>query len=204
MSTMFVHNGITFAGQMLIPIYLVRACGLSPSQTGRLLAPLGMGMICTYPFLGGLAERLGIRMLAASGALLALLGTAPFMFFAWQGIATWALILSLFFRGLGLGAIGVPTVSAAFAPVPRRELPMATTALNIVQRLGGPTLTTACATFLAWRLSASALDASISSAFVPAFALLSAFHVLLALLALRLPRRLPDPPDEFLNLSTPE
>ena len=33
-------HGISFAGQMLIPIYLVRACGLSPSRTGWLLAPL--------------------------------------------------------------------------------------------------------------------------------------------------------------------
>jgi hypothetical protein len=31
---------------------------------------------------------------------------------------------------------------------------MATTSLNIVQRLGGPTLTTLCATFLGWRLAA--------------------------------------------------
>ena len=30
---------------MLIPIYLIRACGKSPSATGWLLAPLGVGMI---------------------------------------------------------------------------------------------------------------------------------------------------------------
>ena len=30
-AAMFMVNGIAFAGQMLIPIYLVRACGLSPS-----------------------------------------------------------------------------------------------------------------------------------------------------------------------------
>jgi EmrB/QacA subfamily drug resistance transporter len=32
--TMFMVNGISFAGQMLIPIYLIRACDLSPSTTG--------------------------------------------------------------------------------------------------------------------------------------------------------------------------
>jgi MFS family permease len=41
--TQFMANGIAFAGQMLIPIYLIRACGLSPSATGWLLAPLGLG-----------------------------------------------------------------------------------------------------------------------------------------------------------------
>ena len=40
-TTQFMSNGIAFAGQMLIPIYLIRACGRSPSATGWLLAPLG-------------------------------------------------------------------------------------------------------------------------------------------------------------------
>jgi hypothetical protein len=47
--TQFMTNGVAFAGQMLIPIYLIRACGRSPSATGWLLAPLGVGMICSYP-----------------------------------------------------------------------------------------------------------------------------------------------------------
>ncbi|MGC1784984.1 MAG: MFS transporter, partial [Acidobacteriaceae bacterium] len=33
-TTQFMTNGISFAGQMLIPIYLIRACGQSPSATG--------------------------------------------------------------------------------------------------------------------------------------------------------------------------
>ena len=37
--TLFLANGILFAAQMLIPIYLIRACGRSPSETGWLLAP---------------------------------------------------------------------------------------------------------------------------------------------------------------------
>jgi hypothetical protein len=32
--TQFMSNGISFAGQMLIPIYLIRACGRSPTATG--------------------------------------------------------------------------------------------------------------------------------------------------------------------------
>jgi EmrB/QacA subfamily drug resistance transporter len=51
--TQFIVNGLSFAGQMLIPVYLIRAGGQSPSATGWLMAPLGLGMICTYPSLGG-------------------------------------------------------------------------------------------------------------------------------------------------------
>ena len=48
--------------------------------------------------------------------------------------------------------------------------PMATTSLNIVQRLGGPTVTTLCATFLGWRLGMAQSSASLSSAFTAASA----------------------------------
>ena len=149
LAVMFMVNGITFAGQMLIPIYLVRACGLSPSQTGWLLAPLGLGMMCTYPFLGRLSQRFGIRKLAAWGALLALAGTLPLVFLAQQGLTAALLAVSLFIRGIGVSAIGIPAITSGYGSVARRDLPMATTAMNIVQRLGGPTLTTLCATFLA-------------------------------------------------------
>ena len=69
----------------------------------------------------------------------------------------------------------------------RDDLPMATTSLNIVQRLGGPTLTTLCATFLGWKLGAAHSDTALSAAFTSAFLLLCVFHALLFAAALRLP-----------------
>jgi MFS family permease len=184
---MFMVNGIAFAGQMLIPIYLVRACGLSPSRTGWLLAPLGLGMMCTYPFMGHLTKRFGVRKLAACGALLALAGTLPLIFLAEHGLVVSVLAACLFVRGAGVSAIGIPSISSGYASMARQDLPMATTAMNIVQRLGGPTLTTLCAAFLGWRLSATADLASTSSAFIAAFGLLCALHALLFLATLRLP-----------------
>jgi hypothetical protein len=64
---------------------------------------------------------------------------------------------------------------------------MAATALNIAQRLGGPTLTTISATFLAWRLNATSSAATLMSAFMATFGLLCGLHVLLLLVAWRLP-----------------
>ena len=190
-AAMFMVNGIAFAGQMLIPIYLVRACGLSPSRTGWLLAPLGLGMMCTYPFIGRLTKRFGIRKLAACGSLLALAGTLPLVFLAQHGLVVAVLAASLFIRGVGVSAIGIPSITSGYASVARQDLPMATTAMNIVQRLGGPTLTTLCATFLAWRLSATPGAAGTSGAFIAAFSLLCALHALLFLATLRLPWLVP-------------
>jgi EmrB/QacA subfamily drug resistance transporter len=192
-TAMFMVNGISFAGQMLIPIYLVRTCGLSPSRTGWLLAPLGLGMMCTYPFMGLLTKRFGIRKLAACGALLALAGTLPLIFLAEHGLIVTVLAASLFIRGVGVSAIGIPSITSGYASVARQDLPMATTAMNIVQRIGGPTLTTLCAVFLGWRLSATADLASTSSAFIAAFSLLCVLHAVLFLATLRLPWLVPVP-----------
>src|ERR1700734_1611064 len=169
--TQFMSNGISFAGQMLIPIYLIRACGKSPSATGWLLAPLGVGMICSYPWIGALTQRFGIRKVSAGGAFLALAGTLPLVWLASHGLSVAELACALFLRGVGLSAVGIPSISAAYPWVKKRALPMATTSLNIVQRLGGPTLTTLCATFLGWRLGAQS-DGSLSSPFTAAFLLL--------------------------------
>jgi MFS family permease len=187
----FMSNGISYAGQMLIPIYLIRAAGRSPSAAGWLLAPLGVGMMCSVSTIGALTKRFGIRRVAAGGALVSLAGTLPFLYLASHGLVVAVLVVALFVRGLGLSAIGIPSISAAYASVRRQDLPMATTALNIVQRLGGPTLTTLCATFLGWRLSAStgASSASVANAFTAAFGLLCALHAVLFVAALRLPLR---------------
>jgi len=186
-TTQFMSNGISFAGQMLIPIYLIRACGQSPSATGWLLAPLGVGMICSYPWMGALTQRFGIRKVSAGGALLAFAGTLPFLYLASHGLVFAVLAGALFLRGVGLSAVGIPSISAAYAAVRKQDLPTATTSLNIVQRLGGPTLTTLCATFLGWRLGMAQSGAGLSSAFTAAFLLLCGLHAFLFATALRLP-----------------
>ena len=189
--TMFAANGVMFAGQMLIPVYLIRACGRSPTAAGWLLMPLGLGMMCSYPLMGWLTGRFGIRRVAATGALLSLAGTLPLLYLASHGLAVGTLAAALFARGAGMGAIGIPSISSAYASVPRGDLPMATTAMNIVQRLGGPTLTTACATFLGWRLLAAPSPADLSGAFTATFGLLCGLHAALILAALRLPWAMP-------------
>jgi hypothetical protein len=88
---------------------------------------------------------------------------------------------------MGLSAVGIPSITSAYASVEKEHLPMATTSLNIVQRLGGPTLTTLCATFLGWRLGMAYQATGISRAFTATFMLLSLIHILLLVAALRLP-----------------
>jgi EmrB/QacA subfamily drug resistance transporter len=186
--TQFLLVGNSYSGQMLIPVFLTRGGGLSPSQAGLLLAAQGLGMMFMYPFAGSFVERFGNRNVSVAGALTALAGTLPFIYLASHGLADTVAAGALLVRGMGLSCIGIPSISAAYASVKRQDLPMATTTLNLVMRMGGPALTTLCATFLGWRLAAQT-TAPVSSAFSAAFALLCGFHLVLIVAATRLPRR---------------
>lgn len=186
----FVWNGTMFVSQMLVPLYLIDGVGRSPGEMGWLLAPTGIGLMIAFPSMGMLTERFGLRYVSAGGALLALLATLPMVWMPLHGFGLAVMLVSQFLRGLGQGAIGVPTITAAYAVVPRETLPMATTALNIVQRLGGPALTTLCSTLLAWRLASPATgDGTHAAAYAWGFAMLAALYALLFAMALRLPMR---------------
>jgi len=188
--TQFLSNGVMFSGQMLIPIYLIRGCGRTPAEMGWLLAPLGLGMMCTYPTMGTLTKRFGIRWVSAAGALLALVGTLPLYFLANHSLYLGVLVPALFIRGAGLSAIGLPSIAAAYASVRRQDLPMATTSLNIVQRLGGPTMTTLCATFLGWALRSEHVHHGTPTPYAQAFLLLCILHAVSLAASLRLPLQL--------------
>jgi MFS family permease len=147
--------------------------------------------------MGALTERFGSRRVSSSGALIALLGTLPFALCSAQGLSTWGMCLALFVRGVGLGCINIPSIAAAYGGIPKETIPVATTAINIVQRLGGPVATTAIALFLNSKMQAGAKNVSLSfsrgvfdvSAFVAAFWLLCCVHIACFIAALRLPLR---------------
>ena len=71
-------------------------------------------------------------------------------------------------------------------------LALATTSLNISQRLGGSSITTLCATFPAWRLASHGSDAAVKSTYAWGFMLLCVLQVGVFLAARRLPRHLCD------------
>jgi EmrB/QacA subfamily drug resistance transporter len=187
--TQFLTNGVIFSGQMLIPLFLIRLGGFSPTEMGWMMLPQGLGMMCANPLMGMLTQRFGTRYVSAGGALLSLLGCLPFILMAAEGIPVPVLACSLFIRGAGLSATGIPSMAAAYRSVERNVLPMATTTLNISQRIGGPTLTTLCALFLQWQIDLQTHITPSSRPYLSAFILLSVLHSLIIISAIRLPKR---------------
>lgn len=183
--TQLLANAISFGGQMMLPLYLLTVRQVSPSQAGLLLMPSGLGMLCTYPFIGFLTERFGSRTISTAGATLAFFATAPFALAGTLTLSSWMLTVLLFVRGMGLSAIGIPSVAAAYASIPRESIPAATTAINIVQRVGGPISTTLLA--IALQLFTHT-GAALVQAYSWTFALLAGFHLAAIAAALQLRR----------------
>jgi EmrB/QacA subfamily drug resistance transporter len=184
-STQFLGNGITLGGQLVFPLYLLMAGGQTPSGAGLLLASTGLGLLCAFPMVGRLTGRFGPRRVSSAGTLIALSGTLPFAFAGANGLPIAVVCLVLFVRGAGMGCINIPSISAAYASIPKEAIPVATTAINIVQRLGGPVATTLLAIYL--HASMSVHKGDIPAAFASTFQLFCILHVLAFLAALRLP-----------------
>jgi EmrB/QacA subfamily drug resistance transporter len=149
--TQFLSNAVIFGGQLLLPLYLLQVRGFSPAATGLLLAPMGLGYVLALPFIGRVSETLGARHASSMGVALVLLGTLPFAI-AGSDAAIGLLCAAMVVRGIGCGCINIPSISAAYSSTPRESLGQATTAINICQRLGGPTGTTALAVWLQYAL----------------------------------------------------
>jgi hypothetical protein len=104
-----------------------------------------------------------------------------------QFSAAWAAI-SLFAAGAGQGTINIPSITAAYSSIPKDRIPVANTALNIAQRLGGPIATTLLAVVMSFSLHASANAEP--RRFLAAFVALVGFHVLTLAAASFLPLRI--------------
>ncbi len=185
-ATQFFSMGGVYARQFLIPLFLIAGCALTPGQAGGLIAAMGVGMLCSFPLVGSLTERFGCRAVSAGGALLALGGMVPFLWMARTGFSPGLAVVSLLVTGVGQGTIGIPSMSAAYASVASERLPVANTAINIVQRLGGPVATTITALVLS--LGATHGPAPGPRPFLAAFAFLVGLQLVTFGAAIRLPK----------------
>src|SRR6202012_1732923 len=104
-------------------------------------------MMLTLPQVGKLTDRVDPGKVVILGVLTTLAGTFAFTQVTDRSSYPW-LCMSLVVRGAGLGATSTPALAAAYKHLTRAEIPNATTALNIVQRLGAPIGTAAMAVTL--------------------------------------------------------
>lgn len=185
--TQFWANGLAFSRQFLIPLYLISGCGLSAPEAGWTMAAMGFGMMCSFPMLGMLTEKFGCRAVSAGGSFLAMLGVLPFLWMVHGQYSPTLAAACLFITGIGQGTINIPSISAAYASVARDRLAVANTAINIVQRLGGPVAVTVMAIVMSLAQTQAHPAGADPNSFMTPFVLLIALNLLVFAAACRLP-----------------
>ena len=124
-----------FGAALLLPLYFQIARGQSPLHAGLLTAPQGLGAALMMPFAGRTTDRTGPGRVVLGGLLVTIVGM--FSLTHVGAHTSYVLIeLTLFVMGLGLGATMMPAMAAAYQTLTRTQIARATSALNIIQRVG--------------------------------------------------------------------
>jgi EmrB/QacA subfamily drug resistance transporter len=134
--TTLLFGAAFFGAMLLLPLYYQAVRGESALSAGLLLAPQGLGAMVTMPIAGRLTDKTGAGRIVLVGLTLVTLGTIPLTQVT-DGTSYWLLSGALFVRGLGMGATMMPSMSAAMQTLTHAAVPRATTALNIIMRVGG-------------------------------------------------------------------
>jgi len=132
----FLLAGALFGGMIILPLYYQVVRGTSALDAGLLMAPQGIGAAFAMPIAGRLTDRIGGGRVALAGLLICTLGTIPFGAIAADTPYT-LLAPILVVRGIGIACAMMPSMAAAFATLSHADVPRATSALNVIQRVGG-------------------------------------------------------------------
>jgi EmrB/QacA subfamily drug resistance transporter len=151
-ATTFSFAAAMFGAMFMLPLYYQVVRGQSALDAGLLLAPQGVGAAIMMPIAGKLTDELGPGKIVLGGLSLLLLGMLGFTQVG-ANTSFWFLGSCQFLMGLGMGASMMPAMSAAYQTLQRDQLARATTALNIIQRVGGSIGTAMLSVVLTHQLS---------------------------------------------------
>ena len=188
-----------FGAMLLLPLYFQTVRGEGALDTGLLLAPQGFGAMLMMPIAGTLTDRIGPGRIVLCGIPTVVVSMAVFTQLT-DTTSYWLIGGALFVMGLGMGATMMPTMSAAFQTLKRAAVPRATTALNIIQQVGGAIGTAIMSVLLSNALAdRPPVPSEAADAFASVFVWATIFLAVSFLPALLLPRHkaVPTTEDDF-------
>jgi EmrB/QacA subfamily drug resistance transporter len=151
--TVLLVGGALYGAMLVIPLYLQVDRGASTLATGLLMTPQAIGSALVMPIAGWLTDRIGGGPVVLFGLVVMTVGSVGLS--SWGADTSyWATSGILWTRGIGLGCCVIPAMAAAYATIDRSAIPRATTALNVLQRMGGSIGTALLAVVLQQQITA--------------------------------------------------
>jgi EmrB/QacA subfamily drug resistance transporter len=132
----FCFGLLMFGGFFVLPLYYQIVRGESALHAGLLMAPQGIGSLVILPLAGRAADRFGAGRVVPVGLAMAAAATWVFAH-ADETTSYAALAVAQFFRGVGMSSVMTPAYAAAYSALDRDAVPRATSAVNVINRIGG-------------------------------------------------------------------
>ena len=172
--------------QLVLPLYLQQARDLSALDAGLLLAPGGVGMASALIVSGRLSDRTGPRPIVLTGLLLSAISTLAYT--QLQAHTSLVLLSALVLvNGAGIGSALVPSLASPYRDLRPHQIPRATSAIRILQQLGGSFGVAVLAVVIQRQLVDQAHGGSVAAAYAHTFWWALAFIALAAVPASLLP-----------------
>jgi len=132
----FVRSMATMGSTFLIPLFLQHLMDYKALDTGIILLPTALSLAAVSPFSGLISDRIGPKIPIVSGVILLV-----FSLYCYKDISIhanyWFLFWPQMIRGIGIGLINAPLVSASFNAIPKEQTSMASGLYNVIHQLGG-------------------------------------------------------------------
>ena len=125
-----------FGTLFLLPLFLQSLLGYTATQSGVALMPRSLAMFVAMPISGRLYNRLGPRILCASG-----LSVTAYSFWALSSLSLetglWDIFWPQVWQGVGFSLIFISLTTAALSNIPRPKMTAATGLYNAIRQLCG-------------------------------------------------------------------
>jgi EmrB/QacA subfamily drug resistance transporter len=158
---LFLSGFSLYGAMLLLPLYYQQVRGVSALAAGIMLVPQGIGTLLSRQIAGPLTDRIGARSIAAVGFLVVAAATVPFSF-ADASSNNWPLALWLLIRGIGLGAVTMPVMTASYVGLDRSRIAHSSVLTRIAQQIGGSFGTAVLAVILERSVSGAGTGAVVS------------------------------------------
>jgi len=132
----FVRAVAIFGSMFLLPLYLQNLMNYTALRTGVILVPTAISVAIVSPFSGIVADRIGPRIPLFLGTVI-----VSYSLYLYKDLSLncdyWFLFWPQVMRGVGLGLINAPLMSAALNAVRREQTGDASSLITVIMQVGG-------------------------------------------------------------------